>query len=250
MKYKIVIVDDEKKAVEAIKIIIEEFLVNCEIVGVAYSALDGVKLINKTSPDLVLLDIEMPINSGFDMLDLIKEKTFETIFVTAYNQYAIKAIKFSAFDYLLKPISIESLKESINKFIEEKEKRTHERYQILESALNEERPSKIALSHAKGIQYVDLKSVIYFTSDRSYVTVQMIDNKKIVLSNKSLNEFESILELDFLRVHKSYLINLEHVEALSNIDGGVVVMSNKDEVLLSRRKKESFVEAMKKRSKL
>lgn len=249
MKLKIVIIDDEKKAVEAIKIIIEEYVSNCEVVGLAHSAVEGVKIINKTQPDLVFLDIEMPNNSGFDMLELIPKKTFETVFITAYDQYAIKAIKFSAFDYLLKPISIKSLQDTIAKYLEEKEKRNEERYRILESALHEKTPSKIALTHSKGIQYIELEQILYFSSDRSYITVHIASGSKIVLTNRSLSELEHLLETDFIRVHKSYLVNINHVDGYSNVDGGVVVMANSEEILLSRRKKEQFLDAMKKKLK-
>ena len=244
MKYKIVIIDDEKKAVEAIRIIINEFVSDCQVVGSANSAVEGVRVINETQPDIVLLDIEMPSNSGFDMLEMLPEKKFETIFVTAYDQYAIKAIKFSAFDYLLKPVSIQSLNQSIEKFIEHKEKRDLKRYDILESALSEKNPNKIALTYAKGIRYVSLSEIIYLSSDRSYTTVYFDGGDKIVLTNKSLTEFESLLEPDFFRIHRSYLVNTAHIDSFSNIDGGIVIMKNGDELLLSRRKRDSFFELM------
>lgn len=247
MECRVVIIDDEKKAVETIRIIIEEYISSCQVVGVAYSASEGAKVINQTQPDLVLLDIEMPNSSGFDMLEMIPEKNFETIFITAYDQYAIKAIKFSAFDYLLKPISIISLKDAIESYINEKEQRDKKRYDILYNAVNQYIPVKIALNYLKGIRYISLEDILYISSDRSYTTVFIADGEEIVLSNKSLNEFEALLEPEFFRIHRSYLVNMNHVVKFSNVDGGVVVISNSDELFLSRRKKEQFLEAMNKK---
>ena len=244
MMQKIVIIDDEKKAVETIKIIIEEYIPNCTVVGFAYSAFDGIKVIQETQPDLVLLDIEMPVNNGFDMLELIPNKNFETIFITAYDQYAIKAIRFSAFDYLLKPVSIDSLKQSLEIFTNQRQRKDNERYQVLESVLSEPQPSKIALAYSKGIQYISLKNIIYLSADRSYTTFHLVGGEQLLLTNRSLTEFESLLEPDFFRIHRSFLINLNHVDKFSNEDGGLVIMSNKDDILVSRRRRELFIEKM------
>ncbi len=244
MKQKIVIIDDEKKAVETIKIIIDEYIPNCIVVGYAYSAFEGIKIIQETQPDLILLDIEMPINNGFDMLELIPNKNFETIFITAYDQYAIKAIKFSAFDYLLKPVSIQNLKNSIEKFTSEMLQKEIKRYEVLENVLSGSKPSKIALAYPKGVMYTSLENIIYISADRAYTTVHLVGGERVILTNRSLTEFETLLETDFFRIHRSYLVNLNHVKRFSNEDGGLVIMSNKDDILVSRRRRDLFIEKM------
>lgn len=212
--------------------------------GVAQSANEGLLVIQKHKPEIVFLDIEMQGSTGFDMLERIKEKTFETIFVTAYDQYAIKAFRYSAFDYLLKPITISALKESIKRFNLQKEKIVQEKYQILEQLLKDKAPKRIALTSSKGLQFVSTDQIFYLSSDRSYTTVHLQNGPNIVLSNRSLNEFEGILKTGFVRIHKSFLVNIHHVKEFSKEDGGIVIMSNGDELLLSRRKKENFLIAM------
>lgn len=243
---KAVIIDDEKDAVSFIKSLIEEYCTGIKAVGEANSAKEGYKVINELNPDLVFLDVEMPNGNGFDLLEKFDKIDFNIVFVTAYDHYAIKAIKYSAADYILKPIDIDEFTRAVNKVKDTIENKTVPvDYQVLFENLKSSLPAKIAIPTSKGIEYVQTKDIIRIEADRSYSMIYLTDGNKIMVS-RGLREFqELLLDRNFFRTHNSHLINLEHVKLYAKQDGGFIRMIDNSMVALSRSKKDLFIERMK-----
>jgi len=247
MNMKAIIVDDEIKSIKSLQLIINEYCPQVQIAGTAISAVEGIALVNKEKPDVIFLDVEMPGGNGFDMLEGIQDKDFEVIFTTAYNHYAIQAIKASAIDYILKPIDIEELVKAIKKVEESIENREdrHKKYDILMDNIRNPSHGKLAIPTSSGIEYIDIKEIIYIEAERSYCTIFFPGKKKLMVS-KSLSDIEDLLkEKAFFRVHKSYLVNLEHVKKYVKLKGHVE-MTDGSQVLVSRRKKDEFENVMNK----
>ena len=244
---KAVIIDDEQKAIKSIELIVKEYCPNVSVLGSASSAKEGIVLIQETKPDLVFLDVEMPQGNGFEMLDQIPERNFDVIFITAYNHYAMKAIKFSAVDYILKTIDIYEFISSVNRIEEKRSKgQPNTDFDMLLENIRGDKPTRLAVPITEGVEFVDPKDIIYINADRSYSEIFLVEKKKMVVS-KSLMDFQELLsDFSFFRVHKSHLINLEHVVKFIRTDGGYVEMTNGDRVMISRRKKEEFIEVMNK----
>ncbi len=243
--YKAVIVDDEQDAIEAIKLILHEHCTDITVVGTAQSVTDGVKVINETNPEIVFLDIEMPPGNGFDILEQIPNRNFNVIFVTAYNQYAIKAFKYSAIDYILKPIDIDDLINGVNKLkrLQVSQDKVEEKINVLLQNIKSDKPDKIALSTSESIEFVHISDIIQIQAEGSYSTLMLLDQTQLLVS-KNLGEFESLLEdHPFFRTHQSHLINLMHVKKVTRY-GNEVVMDDGSVAFLSRRKKNQFLELM------
>ena len=248
---RVMIIDDEPDAVKFIQGIVAEYCPNLEVVGTANSARDGVSMINQTHPDLVFLDVQMPHGSGFDLLSSFPEKTFDVIFITAYNHYAIQAIKFSAVDYILKPVNISELIEAVNKV---EQKRTSLEYRnlnynnLLEN-LKAPVPSKLAIPTSDGIEYLNTAEIIRIEADRSYSWFFLKDKKKYLVS-RNLKEYQELLqELNFFRPHNSHLINMIYVKKFIRHEGGYIEMTDGSSVPISRGKKDLFLLQMAKISK-
>lgn len=243
--YKAVIVDDERDAIEGIKLILKENCTNIQIAGTAQSVDDAIKIISSEKPDIVFLDIEMPTGSGFDVLEGLPERNFNVIFVTAYNQYAIKAFKYSAIDYLLKPVDIDELINAINK-IENTKDLKHQVETKIDTLLENikyNKPEKIALSTSESIEFVKICDIVQIQAEGSYSTLRFLDQTELVVS-KNLGEFESLLEdHPFYRPHQSHLINLKHVKKITRL-GNEIIMDDGSVAYLSRRKKNQFLELM------
>jgi two-component system LytT family response regulator len=239
---KAVIIDDEHDAIESVKLLLKENFTNISIVDTAQSVKDGEKIIKDNKPDIVFLDVEMLDGTGFDLLEKIEERDFSVIFITAYNQYAIKAFKYSAIDYILKPIGVEEFIEAVNK-IENTNNKTDNNIDILLENIKKEKPEKIALSTTEGIEFVKISDIIYVCAEGSYSTLRFVDSSELVVS-KNIGELESLLvDYTFYRSHQSYLINLLHVKKVTRSDNEVV-MDDGSVTFLSRRKKKQFMELM------
>ncbi len=248
---KVVIIDDEQDAVNSIELIVNDYCPNVEIVGKAYSASEGRKEILKHQPNLVFLDVEMPRGSGFDLLEMMPDRNFEVIFITAYNHFAIRAFKYSAIDYILKPIDIDEFIEAVAKA----EKRILEnqsssknnnggRYDVLMDNVKTPKPTKISVPTSEGQVYLDVKDISRIEAEGSYSILYTLSEGKMLVS-KNLKEFETTLEdNDFFRTHNSYLINLAYVKKYVIKDGGYILMTDDTMVPLSRRRKEFFLEEM------
>lgn len=251
---KSVIIDDVEKARVALRSDLDDYCPNVQIVGEADDVQSGCDVILQTSPDLVFLDIKMGDGSGFDLLEKLRDsdKKFNVIFTTAYDQYAIKAFKYSALDYLLKPIDPDDLTAAIDK-LEHKSSTplVENQYQFLmeqiKSIQTSKAPQRIALSSTEKIQIVNIKDIIRCEASGNYTYFYTTDGQKIIVS-KTMKEYVDILEeQDFVRVHHSHLINMDQVKEFVKIDGTYLLMKNGHEVPVSVRKKE---ELMKKFSSL
>lgn len=238
-----IIVDDEMKSRESLKILLEEFCENVEVLAVCQNVAEGVEAIRTHKPDVVFLDIQMQRETGFDLLVQIKPIDFEVIFTTAYTEYAIKAFKFSAIDYLLKPINIEELKKAVDKVEKKLNSRISER---VEQLIQNLRPTsmqnfKLALPTSDGLIFVKVDDIIYCEASSNYTEIYTIDGKKHLVS-RTLKEYEDLLvEHNFFRIHNSHLINLGSIKKYVRGEGGYVIMSNDKTLDVSKRKKEAFL---------
>ncbi len=239
-----IIVDDESKSRATLNSLLEKHCKQIKVLSLADSVDNALLAIEKYEPDLVFLDIEMPFGNGFTLLEKIKNPPFEIIFVTAYDHYAIKAIKFSALDYLLKPIDVDDLISAINK-IENKQKsasKSNESIELLISNLKlKGKSAKIAIPTFEGLQMLKAEDIIKCTAQESYTQITLVDGSKHLVS-RILKEYEDLLsDYNFFRVHHSCLINLSHVVKYIKGDGGYVVMSDGESVEVSRRKKNELL---------
>jgi two-component system LytT family response regulator len=245
-KLRTVVIDDEPDAVNFIRSIIKEYCPSLEVVNTANNAMDGINVIRESKPDLILLDVEMPHGSGFDLLAQFPDKTFDVIFITAFNHYAIRAIKFSAVDYILKPININEFILAIEK-VTEKRSTTFQPNRNLETLLenlNSAAPAKLAIPTSEGMEYINTKEIIRIEADRSYSWFFLTGKRKLLVST-NLKEYQDILsDRNFFRAHNSHLINLEHVKKYIRSDGGAIEMDDGSQVPISRTRKDIFLAHM------
>ncbi|MGI9542431.1 MAG: LytR/AlgR family response regulator transcription factor [Cyclobacteriaceae bacterium] len=238
------IIDDQADGREAVRLNLERHCPDISVVEVCESAEQGMRAVKNHQPDLVFLDIQMPNMSGFDLLEQLESIDFEVIFVTAHNQYAIKAIKFSALDYLLKPIDPVELIEAVNKVKErQNQKDLIYRYEsMLKNVKNMPgNIEKLAVSSMDGILFLETADIIYCSADGNYTKIYLTDKRSQMVSKK-LKEFENMLsESGFCRVHHASLINLKHVHQYFKGEGGYVSLTDGHHVDVSRRRKEAFL---------
>ncbi|MEO7485993.1 MAG: response regulator [Ferruginibacter sp.] len=236
---KAIIVDDEPYCCETISMLLED-CPGVEVVAVCFNAADALQAIRQYTPDLLFLDVEMPGMNGFEMLEQLPAVNFEIIFTTSYDQYALKAIRFSAIDYLLKPIDEAELKSAVQKVIRRSQKPIAEQLEILLQKINQ--PStpvnKIALPTMEGFQMIKIDSVISCESDSNYTILRLKHDKKIVVC-RNLSDIEELLEEhSFARVHRCHLANLNEVEKFVKGEGGYLIMSDGSMIDVSRNKKD------------
>lgn len=239
-----VIIDDEAKAREGIKQMIDLYgNGEVEIVGNGKDVKSGVQAINKHSPDLVLLDIKMPDGTGFDVLNQFGKIDFDVIFITAFEEYAIKAFKFSALDYILKPIDPEELQKTLEKLINDKEKKDlNLQFQNLMEAFQQgpSEDKKLVLRTNNSIHLVEARKIVRVQSDRNYTKFYRIDEEPVTVS-QSMIRFEPLLEeYDFIRVHQSHIINLRRVKKYMK-DEYLCIMEDDSQVPVSWRKKDTLL---------
>lgn len=239
-----VIIDDEANSVDVLKTLLATYCPNVRVVAQAENAAGGRKIVAEHTPDIVFLDIEMPFESGFDMLDSLEYKNISIIFVTAYDHYALKAIKYLAMDYLLKPVDIDELKQAVKKAEERKELQSFQAAPVsllktyLEKGLDN---SKVALPMADGIQFVNRNEIVRCEACGNYTRIYLQENRTYLVA-RTLGEYEDLLSpYNFLRIHHAHLINLDHIEKYVRGEGGYVIMSDGAIVDISRRKKQDFL---------
>ncbi len=245
------IVDDEPDAVSFIHSIINEYCPELEVIGYAHSVKEAEAVIHEKKPELVFLDVEMPHGSGFDLLVLFPKKTFDVIFITAFNHYAIRAIKFSAVDYILKPINIGEFIEAVKKVLEKRISLDvrNANYEALLENIRSTLPGKLAIPTFDGMEYLNTQNIIRIEADRSYCWFYLADNRKILVS-KNLKEYQELLnDRHFFRTHNSHLINLNYVKKYIRHEGGMVEMTDGSQVPLSRTKRDLFLMHMARLSK-
>ncbi|MCC5944415.1 MAG: response regulator transcription factor [Bernardetiaceae bacterium] len=244
----ILIVDDELAQRTTLRTIIEESPCEVQIVGEAHSVESALLLHKKHKPDLILLDVELEDGTGFDFLEKVGDIDFVFTFITAHNDFAVKAFKYSALNYLLKPVLPEELLETIEKARHNKEKQNLEvRLQVLFEHLSDniEKQKKIVLKDSQNIHIVKLEDILYLAADNNYTTFYL-KNENPILISRTLKEYEKILEdKGFFRSHQSYLINIVEIAKISKKEGGYIVMSNQEQVPLATRRREQLLDFLK-----
>lgn len=247
---KAVIVDDEELGRNVLKNLIQKYIPSVQVVGEAASVKEAKKVIAAQIPSLIFLDIEMPGGSGFDLLEQIENPPFSVIFTSAYNQYAVKAFKYSAVDYLLKPINIDELTAAVKKLSEPQGKKNmqlaleHFMESFQQGGVS--KTNKVALPTLEGLVFIDISDIVRCEADGKYTFCYMVNGQKLH-STRSLIDFEGQLTAHgFCRIHHAHLVNLNHIKNYVKGVGGYVVMSNGDSVVVSKRKKEEFIRRSKK----
>lgn len=207
------------------------------------SADAGIKAIKELQPDIVFLDIEMPVKNGFEVLKAFEDPQFDVIFTTAYDKFALKAFKFAAFDYLLKPIDVDDLREALDRYHKKKKTTIRDQIRTLMEQFNPTPATgRIALNTAEGMLMVKPDMIVRCQSLSNYTKVFLKDGKQHVVT-KTLKEVEEALAgLEFYRIHNSHLINLNHISRYVRTDGGFLVMSDGEELAISRNRKDGFME--------
>jgi two-component system, LytTR family, response regulator len=245
---KAIIIEDEKKSSDALEYLLKKSHPEISMIGSASNVKEAVEAVRSTRPDLIFLDVMMPDGSGFDVLEKLRDMKFDIIFTTASEKFAVKAIKYSALDYLLKPIDAEELRAAVQKVVERKSNTSSE--QNLASLLenikkSDEQYSKITLPTGNAYEVVMVKDIIRCEANDNYTNIYMAGGKKFLVSG-TLKHYEELLpEKDFVRVHHSHLINMGHMLRFLKEDGGYAVMSDGSKVEISRRKKEDFLKRLK-----
>jgi two-component system, LytTR family, response regulator len=244
MTLRAIIIDDEQKGINSLKLLIEKFISDVKIVAESTDAEKGIELIENYKPEIVFLDINMPHLNGFELLQQLKYRGFSLIFTTAHEEYAIKAIKNNALDYLLKPIDNEDLEKAVEKVRE----RVNKKQQLpdiekLFSDLNAQSQGKIPFHTKDKVEYLSKSDIVRLESDSNYTNVYTAGGTKLMIS-KTIGDYESLLcnkENNFMRVHQSHIINLNHVTRFTKDNGGTIITKDNCQIPLSKNKKEEFM---------
>ena len=246
-----IIVDDEEFARSSLYFLLQQNCENVNIIGIAKSVNEAKTLLNLHNVDLIFLDIAMPGENGFELIPYVQNTNASVIFTTAYDQYALKAIKASALDYLLKPIDIDELKEAVDKAVKyinlnKAENNRNESLKNLSNNLHEGKLiKKITLPSAQGYKLIDVDDIVHIEADSNYSVFNLVNLEKIVVS-KVLKDYEEILpENKFLRIHKSSIVNLQYVKEYNAKNGLQVLLSNGETINVSRRRASDFYDKIK-----
>jgi len=237
-----IIIDDEQKGRLALREKLHGYCPEVRVLGEAADGAEGLKLIQEQKPEIVFLDIEMPRMNGFEMLHMLPQKDFHLIFTTAYDQYAIKAIRYAAFDYLLKPVDIDELRSAIGRVREQSEEHTEEKLQVLQQNLDTKPlPGKIAIPTVEGLLFFNISDIIYLEAKSNYTAIYFA-NHPCLLASRTLKDFEELLPADlFFRPHHSHIINLHYIKRYIRGEGGQIELENGVYITVSRRKKEELL---------
>ena len=242
---KAVLIDDEKNALEMMEWLLKTYCPQVTVAAMCNNAKAGIEAINRHKPQVVFLDIEMPKMNGFYMLEQFDKLFFDVVFCTAYDQFAIKAFRYSAVNYLLKPVDPEDLIQTIQRIEEKTSVPTKEQFQLLLQQIHQPvktAPQRIALTTGEGLTFVPTSEIIYCEAESNYTNVVLAGGKKILVS-KTLRDIDDALSGDdFYRVHSSYLINLNHIKKFVRVDGGYLIMDNDATINISRSRKQEFME--------
>lgn len=245
MNYKAIIIDDEPKGRINLASMLQEYCANIELVGEADTVAESVRLIREKSPDILFLDIEMQEHSGFDVLDKFPVRNFEVIFVTAYNEYALKALKEQALDYILKPIDPDELTRAIVKLASRKRPATPANSPLQEGGTKQATtPAKLQIPFEKGIRFVDIDSIIRIKANNNYSELYLVGGERIICSLTLGRLEEQIRDEHFVRVHQSHLVNTRFVAKYYRTNGGQLEMSDGSNIEISRRKKDELLKIL------
>lgn len=239
-----ILIDDEINCLSSLEILLQMHCPSVQIVCKCQSPIDALAEIESLQPDLIFLDVEMPMMNGFDVLEQIRTKPVSVIFTTAYDQYAIKAIRYSALDYLLKPIDPKDLVQSILRFEAQSSNPTHEQFQFLIDKISqkEHTHNKLAIPNLEGFKMISIDDIVFCEADDNYTHIVLKNDQKMIAS-RTLKEIQRLLDeyQTFIRVHHSYLINLNEVEQYIRGDGGYLMMSDGSHINVSRSKKKNLL---------
>jgi two-component system LytT family response regulator len=242
-----ILIDDESNSRNALKQKLNSYCPDINIIAECENGEEGIEAIEKYNPDIVFLDVEMPRMNGFVMLQKLRHRHFELIFTTAYDHYAIQAIRFSALDYLVKPIEVQDLQEAVEKARQRKQTGIpNQRIEtLLHNLLNERNQNnRIAIPSQEGLQFLDIADIIYLEAESNYTSIYIQPAGRILVS-KTLKDFEELLPAPiFIRIHHSYMINKNHVTKYLRGEGGQVLMSNGKTLDVARRKKDEFMKSI------
>lgn len=244
---KAIIVDDEQHCIDALQTMLAKKCPEVTVLGGVNSVKAAKELIDELHPDVVFLDVEMPHQNGFELLKLFDKINFDIIFTTAYEQYALKAIKFNALDYLLKPFSVKELQDAVQKCISRKNVQQSEPGNspldvfLQNMKTLHQTHKKIALPTINGLVFMPVQNIVRCESTGNYTRIFFTDKKNLMVS-RPLKEFEELLtDVDFFRVHNSHLINLQQMQSYIQGEGGFALMSDGTQVEVSRRRKADFL---------
>lgn len=244
---KILVIDNETNIRASIVQLINNFCPFSALLFEANGVASGLKSIEEIAPDIVFLDVELDDGTGMDLLSGLREINFHLVFITAHNKYAIDAFRFSAIDFLLKPINVDELTETFEKISKQlKNEFLHEQLQIMQDSLDKitYKDKKIVLKDSNSFYFIDVKDIIRCESDGQYTEFFIENNKKIIIS-KSLKEYEEMLEpYGFIRPHHSHIINSNKILRFDKSEGGILVMQNNDEIPVSHRKKTQILQIL------
>ena len=244
---KAILIDDEENSLNALQ---EKIIRHCpevEIIATHTQPVNAIDAINNMKPDVIFLDIEMPGMNGFTLLQKLQFKNFELIFVTAYDHYAVKAIRYSALDYLVKPVEPEDLKFAVRRAVDKRNTVvSRQQFDLLMENINPAAKSfkRLAVPSYDGLHFIKISDIIYLEAHVNYTHLHLVNKQKYVVS-RTIKDFEELLPADtFLRIHNSYIINKDYVEKYIRGDGGQVVLSNGAVLDVSKRKKTDFLKAI------
>lgn len=242
MKYiETVIVDDEKRSVELLETLLNDYCPQVKVIGKAYSVADGLKTIRALKPALLFLDIAMPDGDGFQITEELSEWDFEVVFTTAHNQFALRAFEFSALHYLLKPLDISQLKQTVERYSKRSQRFSSvKQTELLREGLNG-RSARIALAQKQGFEFVEVDQIIRIEGEDNYSRFFLKDDKSLLVC-RSIGEYEKLLEDNgFFRTHKKHLVNMSFIVSLQRGKTGFVVLESGEEIALSYRRRDAFI---------
>nr|WP_295934444.1 LytTR family DNA-binding domain-containing protein [uncultured Dyadobacter sp.] len=241
---KCVIIDDENNCLEMLEWLLKTYAPSVSVAALCSSGEKGIEAIREHRPDVIFLDIEMPKMNGFDMLEKFDKLHFDVVFTTAYDKFAIKAFKYSALNYLLKPIDPDDLIETVRRIEEKRNVPSREQIELLFQSVQQMKPTptRIALTTGDGMIFVPTQDILYCEADSNYTSVVLANGKKIVVSKVLKDVDEALSGPDFFRVHNSFLINLNRIKKFVRGEGGYVVMDNDVAISISRSRRQEFME--------
>ena len=250
MSINTIVIDDEQNARENLKLILKDFCPEINVIDEAGSADEARTLIAKHKPDLLFLDINMPNEDGFELLESLEDKNFSVIFITAHNQFALKALKAGAIDYIEKPIDIEDLQAAVAKISSDNESAGNVDYKMIKSLLNDfkddGKSDTIAVPTLSGYEIIKAADIVHLEADESYTKIFLVDGKKCT-SSMTIARYEKVLDTNtFFRVHKSHIINTKHhLKEFNRHEGNMAIMDTGEAIPVARRKLSGFINAIK-----
>jgi len=243
IKIKTVVVEDEDHCLSALRGLLREECPELDIAGIAQTVHQGIEIIEEMQPELVFMDINLPDGDGFEILDMVKHRSFEVIFTTAYDKYALKAFDFSALHYLLKPVTRKDLREAVDRYLRHRSRfDQQQRYELFKENMKK-KPTKYILETTDGYHVIDIPHIVKAERSGRFTIIHLQNNKQHILT-KYLADFEAEVEgMGFFRIHHSFLVNMKHIEKYSKDRQVVVSLSNGETLEVSQRKTYEFLDA-------